>query len=184
MAKSNSGPVTIDLPEDSGEAARWIYARVKKLTGEKKWLSDAIREKMREAKDEGESPAALREAVRLERMTPEKREEWESKINTAAKLFGYAPLELVDMPNKDSNLGAKVRAVAHLEDERKQITALISETFAAGKDAGVDVKTLRLFLRMAHMAHEECGEWFDGVDKMGKTLGRWGANFDDLHEMD
>lgn len=177
--KSNSA---INLPGDKDEAARWIYSRVKKLSGEKRWLSDAIREKTKEAKEGGDSPAALREAVRLERMTPEKRQEWEQKINTTARLFGYSPLELVDMPNKDLPLGAKVRAVAHLEDERKQITTAINETFAAGKEAGVDVKTLRLFLRMANMAHEEVAEWFDSVDMMGKTLGRWGANFDDLHE--
>lgn len=179
--KSNSA---INIPEGRDEATRWIYARVKKLSGEKKWISESIREKIKEAKEAGESAAALREAVQLERMTPEKRAEWEQKINAAVKLFGYSPLELVDMPNKDSTLGAKVRAVAHLEDERKQVSIAIAETFAAGKDAGVDVKTLRLFLRMSGMAHEEIGEWFDHVDKMGMTLGRWGANFDDLHEAD
>lgn len=179
MAKSNS---EIALPTDKGEAARWVYSRVKKLSGEKKWISDAIREKMLEAKDEGDSPAALREAVRLERMTPEKRVEWENKINAAAKLFGYSPLELADMPNKDSPLGAKVRQVAHLEDERKEVSTAIAETFAVAKAAEIDVKSIRLFLRMSTLAHEEVQEWFDSVDTMGKTLGRWGANFDDLHE--
>jgi uncharacterized protein (UPF0335 family) len=181
MAKSNSA---IELPADHGDATRWIYARVKKLTGEKKWIADAIREKMQDAKKAGDSPAAVREAVRLERMTPEKRAEWEAKINVAAKLFGYSPLELVEMPDRDMPIGGTVRAVAHLEDERRQIGEAITETFAAGKEAGIDVKTLRLFLRMSGMAHEEVGEWFDAVDTMGKALGRWGANFDDLHETD
>lgn len=181
MAKSNS---EIVLPDDRAEAARWLYARVKKLSGERKWLAEAIRDKMQEAKDAGESVMALREAVRLERMTPEKRHEWEQKINAAAKLFGYTPLELVGMPETNSELGAKVRAVAHLEEERRAISSLISETFAAGKAAGVDIKSIRLFLRMASLAHEEVQEWFDSVDTMGKTLGRWGANFDDLHGID
>lgn len=181
MAKSNS---EIALPDDRDEAARWIYKRVKKLAGERKWLADAIREKMQEAKAEGDSIMALREAVRLERMTPEKRADWEKRINAAAKLFGYSPLELVDMPETDSPLGSKVRAVAHLEEEKKQISVAIAETYAAGKDAGVDVKSLRRFVAMAALDHEDVQKWFDDIDAMGKVLGRWGANFDDLHEAD
>lgn len=179
MAKSNS---EITLPTEPEAAARWVYARAKKLTGEKKWISDAIREKMRDAKEAGDSPATVREAVKLERMSPEKRAEWEQRINAAARLYGYSPLELVDMPATGSPLGATVRAIAHLEAERKQVAEAITETFAAAKEAGLDVKSIRLFLRMAGLAHEEVQEWFDSVDIMGKTLGRWGANFDDLHE--
>lgn len=178
-ARPNS---VMGLPEDRDEAMRWVYSRVLRLTNEKRAVGDRVKDELKDAKAASLEVAAVRLAARLRRMTPEKREKWEKTINDAAAFLGYSPLSLDDMSNleKMPRGGGHVARVASLERERAEHSTEIAELYAVAKDAGLDVASLRLFVRMAGMDATEKADWFDAVDMAGKSLGIWGDNFADL----
>jgi uncharacterized protein (UPF0335 family) len=178
-ARDNSA---IELPEDRAEAMRWIYERVLRLSNEKRAVGERVRDELKDAKASKHEVAAVRMAARLRRMTPEKRDKWERTINAAAAFLGYSPLSLDDMPKLEEMPGGEhVARVESLERERAETSGEIGELYAAAKAAGLDVVSLRLFVRMAGMDAIEKSEWFDAVDMAGKALGIWGENFDDLN---
>jgi uncharacterized protein (UPF0335 family) len=192
--RSNNPPAdAIELPDEREEAIRWLYAQALRIMRDRKWMVESIREAVADAKEKGVDPKHVRLASRLERMTPEKRVEWETQINGAAKLLGYAPLSLEDNPISDGPAREALNALSHLETERKAAAERLAELFAAAADFGdpekpetqIDVKVLRNFLRMAMAGkdREEIGDWFDATDRMGKALGVWGANFDHFDDL-
>lgn len=181
MPRSNS---EIRLPEDKTAATRWVYQTVHKHSREMAWCAEQIREKLKDAKFEGAKPAALRLGSRLQRMTPEKRADYEKQLTDAMALLGVKVA--YDDTDDDDGLPRPGRKqldeIVRLEADRKDCREMITGIFKAASAAGLDVVSIKTFLRMSAQDQTEICDWFDGLDKTGKDLGIWEGNFDDLRD--
>ncbi|MGI9159826.1 MAG: GapR family DNA-binding domain-containing protein [Saprospiraceae bacterium] len=159
-----------------------VYRHVQRLEGLRKQRATAVRDELRQAKETTEVlPASIREAARLGRMKPERREKWEQRLNGALRLMGYTEFTLDDNPPSPQGNAAAThkRRVEELEAERKKYGDEIAGWYKAAKERGLDVAALRLFVRMGRAAEAidirdaavEIGEWFEGVETTGKQLG-------------
>jgi uncharacterized protein (UPF0335 family) len=176
---------TIDLPPlplDSEDAMQLVYRQVHRLEGLRKQCATAIRDELRAAKETSDvSPASIREAARLGRMNPERREKWVDRTNGALMLLGYSQITLDDMPMQAGGNSAVVhkQRVEELEAERKAYGAEVAGWYRAAGERGLDVAALRLFVRMGRAAEAvdirdadiEISEWFEGIEATGKQLG-------------
>jgi uncharacterized protein (UPF0335 family) len=177
-APRNVGNFHIDIPDDKTAAARYVYQRVLKLQHERQRDGEHIRDALKAAKEKGANVAALRTAARLKKMSPEKRVKWEQTITDAASFFGYLPLTVADeMPReKDIPHADALAGVVALQQEQKRAGEKIREIFKAAKEAGVDIDSVRVFLRMAKRDQTEIQDWFDGLDMTGSALGIWSGD--------
>lgn len=171
----------VTLPANREEAIRWVYAQAIRIGKDRAWQAEKIKEAVTDAKAHGAEPRELRLAARLERMTPEMLKRWEDQINGAAKYLGYSPLELTDMPEMTGPKREALNVVVHLEAEKAKNSEKLADIFAAAAAVGdpekpgtqISVRAIRQFLKMSGMDEIEVSDWFDEIDMIGKTLGRW-----------
>lgn len=108
MPRSNSD---IELPSTYDDACKWVFEQLHKLHNQRRNHSTSVSEIIREAKSAGFDASAMRLAMQLDRMSPEKRELWANRIANAARLFGYTALGVgVDPPKDDPQLAFVKRA--------------------------------------------------------------------------
>lgn len=79
----------------AAQQLRLFIERIERLEGEKKGISDDIRDIFSEAKSQGYDPKIMRQIVRLRKMEPHQRLEMEAVLDTYKGVLGMAgtPME-------------------------------------------------------------------------------------------
>ena len=168
---TNTSNSNIVLPEKKVEALRWVYSKLRRLTLDKKWLSEQIKEKIADAKKMGGAPSVMRMAVKLTRMTPEQQETWRKVTGGAAEMVGYRLAYSGDPPQ--TPLHGTISSISFLEDQRREVSELYKQVIDAAKEAQINTVALREFLKRSQRDFSDVAEWFDAVDKTGQELCVW-----------
>lgn len=165
------------VPSDLREAIQYVFEKLKKLLSERRATADMVRDIIKDAKEDGYKTKAVRQAIKLDSLSPEKREAWLEEINTAAALFGMAGLAVLDHDNKDEKLWAHVQKIRYLRNDLKELAALIKDLRTKAKERGVDYDALAYLTR-----HEKAKDpdenhsgmnWMERLDAMAGSLGYW-----------
>lgn len=171
----------VELPDDMAEATRWVFERAKRIGREVAGINERIKDELKEAKGKGADAQSLRLASKLERMTPEKFDQWLKRLNAATAMIGAEPVDVVSSPDANHPFRGALDVIVQFERDKRDLQQSLSEIFGAAKARGIDVASLRTFLRMSATRDAiEMGDWFDAIDRMGQQLGIWNENFEDL----
>jgi len=163
------------LPEDDTAALRWIVDRISKLMSDRKMTADQIIEVKRSARNDGFASETLSTSIKLAKMSPERRKAYMDRQTAALRLYGYA----ASMTDEDDNSApaklqrAHVQKILLLQNDKKEIGGEIAELYAAAKDRGTDIRTLKQIVKLARMDADDREEWFARVDNMGAKLNFW-----------
>jgi uncharacterized protein (UPF0335 family) len=76
--------------ENSDDRLRLLIERIERLEEEKKGIADDVKDVYAEAKAVGYDPKILRAVIRLRKMKPEHRQEFESLLDTYMTALGMA----------------------------------------------------------------------------------------------
>lgn len=161
------------IPSDLREAIAYTYEKLKKLLSERKAMADSVRDVVKDAKRDGYSTKAVRQAMRLDRLTPEQREKWCEHVNIAAALFGLSGLTGLDNDDRDQKLWAYVQQTRYLQSELKDLAALLKDLRTKASERGVDWQALAYLIRLEPKEPDERKEWVERLDAMASSLGYW-----------
>jgi len=76
--------------ENSDDRLRLLIERIERLEEEKKGIADDVKDVYAEAKAVGYDPKILRAVIRLRKMRPDDRQEFESLLDTYMTALGMA----------------------------------------------------------------------------------------------
>lgn len=162
----------LQIPSDKGAAVNFTYQRLQNLQTQRKWCADRQRDILNAAKKKGIIPASVREAMRLERMTPERREKYFEQRKAAFEMFGFK-VEPADETAEVTTLNGIVAELKLVAGEKKDITDEIREVSQAANAAGVNVAVLKDLLRIGKRDPEDRAEYFGQMDMLGTFLKFW-----------
>lgn len=171
-AAGNNGR-SIAIPDGRKEGLVWLVGRLSKLINERLLTAVTMRDARFAAKNDGYPPETISLALKLGRMSPERRDDWRLRIAKAIGSVGFEIGIVDEDPKPDTRLIEHLAKLRALAEDRSEITHEITQTFAAAKDAGFDVPSLKLILKLAKLAAEDRSEWFARVDNMGAQLEYW-----------
>lgn len=166
------------FPPDVAEATKIAWNRYQHILSERRQVAARARDAVQDAKKAGYATDTVRLAHRVNRMTPEKREQWAANVNAAAAQFGFAPLTF-DESEPDNALADYLERMRELDLERKGVSIKLRHLQEAAEDNGVDFRTIK------HLAASPAGringddtperreEWFHRFDKLATFLGWW-----------
>lgn len=165
----------IRLPDDDEKALRWIVDRISKLMSDRKMTADKIIEIKAAARNDGFANETLSTSIKLAKMSPERRQAYIDRQRDALKIYGY---DAHTADEDDNSVRAKlhrshVQKILLMQHDKKEITAEIAELYAAAKDRGVHIPTLKQVVKLSKMDADDREEWFARVDNMGAKLGFW-----------
>lgn len=167
-----SNEPAVRLPENEVQAIKKIHERLTTLRNQKRLNSEAKRDIFTAAKAKGITVKRLRQAVRLNRMSPEQREAWAADMSEAAKLFGFTGLGVADDCG-DHPMRGFIASIEMLDEERAELVEDEKAWKGAAKDRGIDLKAMGFFVSKSHMDRVELGEYFTGLENMGAALSFW-----------
>lgn len=168
-------PNMFRLPDDDTAALKWIVDRISKLMSDRKMTADQIIEVKRSARNDGFASDTLSESIKQAKMSPERRKTYMDRKAQSLRLFGY---DITTTDEDDVSPPAKlqrahVQKILMLQNDKKDIGVEIGELYAAAKDRGTDIKTLKQIVKLARMDADDREDWFARVDNMGAKLGYW-----------
>jgi uncharacterized protein (UPF0335 family) len=169
-------PNSIKLPADDTEALAFVVNRISKLMSDRKMTADQIIEVKRAARNDGFANETIALSVKFAKLSPEKRTAYVDRISDAIGLYAFDKIGVRD--GDDISARAKlqrshVQKILHLQRDKAEISGDIREMYAAAKDAGIDVPTLKQIMKLQKMDPDDRDEWFARVDNMGARLKFW-----------
>lgn len=179
MAHTSDGaerPNKFRLPADDAQALKWIVDRISKLMSDRKMTADTIIAVKRDAKNDGFAGETISTAIKLARMSPERRTAYVERQSEALRLYGFGNVPVADEDDRSQRAKlqrAHVQKILALQHDKREIGVEITDLYAAAKDRGIDVKTLKHIVKLARMDPDDREEWFARVDNMGARLGFW-----------
>lgn len=164
---------SLNIPAGHVEGLLWLVQRITKLTNERLTTAQKIKEVKAAAKNDGYTSEELSAIKKLNRMSPEARDKYREKMRKVWERYGLT-IETVDEdPKHDKLLETHLSKLYVLENDRRDVSAEILETYKAGKDSGYDIPALKQILRMSHMSEEDRTNYYATLDSYGSKLNYW-----------
>ena len=179
MAHTSDGkdrPNTIRLPADDQQALKFVVERISKLMSDRKMTADKIIEVKRSARNDGFANETIATSLKFAKMKPEARTEYVNRLSAALGLYGFGEISVADEDDRTERAKLQkshVEKILHLQRDKADISSEIREMFAAAKDHGIDVPTLKQIVKLHRMDPDDREEWFARIDNMGARLQFW-----------
>jgi len=162
-----------NIPSDRLEAVKWVVRRLSKLTSDRLMTSHKIREVRLAAKNDGYSAETIAEAMRLGKMSPERRSKHADNLSKAMRLHGFEVSILDEDFKPDKLLNSHLAKLKSLNGDRTEIGQEMRELCRAAKDHGMDIPVLKQVVKLSKMDPEDRADWFAKVDNMGAIMQFW-----------
>lgn len=174
-------PTKVGGEASYGDAEKVVWTYLQKFLADRLYVAEKIRDVIKDARADGVKTEELRVAMRLDNMTPEKREDWARVTAAAAKIFGYKGLETSgDDEDGSKILRGYVEVTKRLRDDRKEASELIRALGDAAKAAGVDFEAMKEAARIKkknekaeEKEDETAPDWMARIDGIGSYLEMW-----------
>lgn len=166
---------SLDIPPDHVAGLLWLVQRITKLTNERKTTAQKIKEVKADAKNDGYTAEELSAIKKLNRMSPEARDRYREKMRKVWQRYGLT-IEVAEEDGKlDPLLESHLSKLWVLENDRRDASREILDTYKAAANANYDVPALKQILRMSHMTEDERENYFAALDSYGAKLNYWSA---------
>lgn len=169
--------LTPEMRDNRTKALAFLFGRLTKLGSDISWCSKRASEILKAAKDQGYSPAVIKLAERLSRMTPEERTAWAAQQSEAGAYFGHSALALDDaggpkfIPDEQrKEVWGYVEQLSMLGNEKAELGERAKECFSAGKEVGIDPKVLRVVVKLGTMDATDRDDYLGDLNEMVDTL--------------
>lgn len=164
------------IPSEHTSAVKWVVQRLSKLTNERRMTAEKISDIRLDAKADGIPAEELTEAMRLGKMTAERRTKYVEARKYALRLHGFQ-IEIADedLPKDEhwKKLQKHLQALKMYGEQRAEISAEIRDLTAAAKARGMNVPVLKQIIKLSKLDEEDRAEWFAQTDNMGAIMGYW-----------
>ena len=166
---------SLNIPSDHVQGLLWLVQRITKLTNERKTTAQKIKDVKAAAKNDGYTNEELSAIKKLNRMSPEARERYREKMRKVWQRYGLS-IEVADEdPKHDQLLESHLSKLWVLENDRRDASREILDTYKAAAGSGYDVPALKQILRMSHMTEDDRENYFAALDSYGAKLNYWSA---------
>lgn len=179
MAHTSDGkerPNSIRLTADDQAALKFVVDRISKLMSDRKMTADQIIEVKRAARNDGFANETIALSVKFAKMSPERRTAYVDRISQSLGIYAFdkiTPAAEDDLSERAKLQRSHVQKIVHLQRDKTDISTEIREMYAAAKDAGIDVPTLKQIIKLHRMDPDDREEWFARIDNMGARVGFW-----------
>lgn len=166
----------ISLSEDDGEAIKWCVQRILKLMADRRMTADKITEIKKSAVNDGFKAETVSGAIKLAKMSPERRSLYVAELSDALSLYGFSNIEAAfEDPSgeRPKLLRSHVNKIISLSRDKTDIGDEIRLVYTSARERGLDVPALKQVVKVAQLEPDDRSEWFARVDKLGAFLGYW-----------
>lgn len=175
--KNSTDVLEVTLPDDETAALHKVLEHYMRLTNRRRWNATSLNELIKNAKARGKNPKSTRLAIKLGKMTPEKRMEWEQEMREAASLYGIRIEYDEDVTRVDEEIDDIKSKERYFSDERKEITLELKALSDAAKAHNIDMQTVKLLAKVKFVNDEGHGDeaenFFTRLDSYGAKVGLW-----------
>jgi uncharacterized protein (UPF0335 family) len=161
------------MKEHRAEAARNYYARLRRLNGERKNFGDTIRELKADAKANGVPREAVDLALKLDRITAEKRADLATAYSLAFQSFGYSWLEPASAEVRHPLMWEYIATIQAHAANRREVAGPIKELNAEMVQAGFKPEAFSFLIKLERLDGTDRADFLHEIDSIAAFFGFW-----------